>query len=135
MALQVKQTSGSCSMTIFCLSAILDRQGLMVAAPVDLRTFSPQALEGFRSTIKKKKNPKIVVMSPSVFTEYTNQKEVIWQQYRLCLAIAEFPVLGGKHVLILGPKSGKIWWLEKVHYLQKKSITSNGPSFVAKKPS
>ena len=40
------------------LSDILDRQGLMVAAPVDLRrnkadSFSPQALQGFWSKIKK----------------------------------------------------------------------------------
>ena len=53
------------------LSAILDRQGLMVAAPIDLRTkkaesFSPQALQGCWSKIKRK-NPKIVVMSPTVF--------------------------------------------------------------------
>ena len=44
------------------LNAILNRQGLMVAAPVDLRTkkaegFSPQALQGFWSKIKTK-NPK-----------------------------------------------------------------------------
>ena len=67
-----------------CFSAILDRQGLLVAAPVDLSTkkaesFSPQALQGFWSKIKMK-NPKIVVMLPTVFTKYTNQKEVIWQQ-------------------------------------------------------
>ena len=96
----------------------------MVTAPVDLRTkkaesFSPQALQGFWSKMKIK-NPKIVVMSPTVFTKYTNQKEVIWQQYRLCLAVAEYQVLGGKHLLILGPESGKIWWLQKVQYLQKK---------------
>ena len=41
------------------LSAILDRQGLWVAAPVDLRTkktesFSPQLLHGFWSKLKKK---------------------------------------------------------------------------------
>ena len=39
------------------LSAILDRQGLLVAAPVDLRTkktesFSPQLLQGFWSKLK-----------------------------------------------------------------------------------
>ena len=54
----------------FHLSAILDRQELLVAAP-DLRTkkaesFSPQALQGFWSKIKLK-NPKMVVMSPTVF--------------------------------------------------------------------
>ena len=50
----------------FYLSALLDRQGLVNADPVDLRTkkaesFTPQALQGFWSKIKIK-NPKIVVM-------------------------------------------------------------------------
>ena len=36
------------------------------------------------------------------------------------MAVAEYQGLGGKHVLILGPESGKIWWLKKVQYLQKK---------------
>ena len=57
-----------------CLSAILDRQGLSVAAPVDLGTkktesFSPQLLKGFWAKLKKKKNPKIVVMYPTVTTK------------------------------------------------------------------
>ena len=30
------------------------------------------------------------------------------------------PNLGGKHFLILGPETGRIWWLKKVQYLQKK---------------
>ena len=43
------------------LSAILNRQGLMVAVPVDLRTkkaegFSPQALQGFWSKIQNKES-------------------------------------------------------------------------------
>ena len=55
------------------LSAILDRQGLPMAAPVDLRTkktesFSPQLLQGFWSKIKKN-NPKIDVMYPTVTTK------------------------------------------------------------------
>ena len=49
------------------------------------------------------------------------QKEVVWQQYHLCLAVAEHQILGGKHFLILGPESGKIWWLKKAQYFQKKS--------------
>ena len=41
------------------LSTILDRQGLLVAAPVDLKTkkaecFSPQATQGILSKIKKR---------------------------------------------------------------------------------
>ena len=61
-----------------CLIAIHNRQGLMVAAPVDIRTkkaehFSLQAMQGFWSKMKVK-NPKIVVMSPIVFTKYNDQK-------------------------------------------------------------
>ena len=106
------------------LSAILDRQELMVAAPVDLRTkraegLSPQALQGFWSRIKMK-NPKIVVMSPTVTTKNSEQKEVIWQQYRLCLAVAEYQILDGKIFLLSGPESENIWWLKKMQYLLKK---------------
>ena len=55
------------------LSAILDQQGLQVAAPINLGTkkaesFSPQLLQGFWHKLKKN-NPKIVVMSPTVETE------------------------------------------------------------------
>ena len=90
------------------LSVILDRQELMVAAPVDLRTkkaesFSPQALQGSWSKMKIK-NPKVVVTSPTVLTKYTKQKEAIWQQYRLCLAIVEYQNLVCEHFLILGPE-------------------------------
>ena len=46
-------------------------------------------------------------------------REVIWQQYRLCLAVAEDQSPGGEHVLIPGPESGKIWWLVKIQHLQK----------------
>ena len=88
------------------LSAILDRQGLSVAAPVDLATknvesFSPQLLQGFWSKLKEK-NPEMVVMSPTVTTKNSKQKEVIWQRYRLCLAVAEYQILGGEHFLIFG---------------------------------
>ena len=120
------------------LSAILDRQGLLVAAPMDLRTkkaesFSPQLFQGCWSKLKKK-NPKIDVMSPTVSTKRFKQKKVVWQQYHSCLAGAEHQILGGKHFLILGPESGKIWWLKKF-YNSRKSATANGPSCVASNPS
>ena len=61
------------------LSAILDRQGLSVAAPVDLRTqytesLSPELLQGFWSKLKEK-NPKIVVMSPTTTSIRTPNKK------------------------------------------------------------
>ena len=38
-----------------------------------------------------------------------------------------------KTLPILGPESGKIWWLKRVQYLQKK-FTANGPSCVERNP-
>ena len=52
-------------------------------------------------------------MSPTVTTKSFKRKEVAWRQYHLCLAVAEHQIFDGKHFLILGPESGKIWWLKK----------------------
>ena len=106
------------------LSAILDQQGLQVAAPIDLRTkkaesFSPQLIQGFWQKLKKK-NPKIVVMSPTFETKSCRSKEVVWQQFHLCMDVAEYQILGGKHFLFLGPESGKIWWFKTLQYFQKR---------------
>ena len=83
------------------LSAILDRQGLQVAAPIGLRTkmaecFSPQLIQGFWQKLKKK-NSKIVVMSPTFETRDFKKEEMVWQQYHLCVDVAEHQILGGKH--------------------------------------
>ena len=95
---------GSCSDNSY-LSAIIDRQGLLAAAPVHLRTkkaesFSPQLLQGFWPKLMKN-NPEIVVMSPTFTTKNFKQKDVIWQQYRLCLAIGSVSNPGDKHFLFL----------------------------------
>ena len=99
----------SCSQTSLILSASLDRQGLSVAVPVDLgknsKSFSPQLLQAFWSKLKDK-NPKNVVMSPTVTAQNSKQKEVIWQQYRLCLAAAECQICD-KHFLIFGTRFRK----------------------------
>ena len=39
---------------------------------------------------------------------------------KIHMGVAEHQILGGKHFLILGPESGKIRWLKKIQYLQKK---------------
>ena len=67
---------------------------------------------GFWSKLEKK-NPKIVIMSQTVTTKRSKQKEVMWQQYRSCLTAAESQILGGKHFLTLGPESGTILVVEK----------------------
>ena len=105
------------------LSAILDRQRRQVAASIDLRTkkaesFSPQLIQGFQQKLKKK-NPKIVVMS-RLSRRKTKKDEMVWQQYHVCIDVAEHKILGGKHFLTLGPESGKIWWLKKVEHSERK---------------
>ena len=106
---------------LFCdnsyLSAILDRQRLLVAAPVDLRTkktesFSPQRLKGFWAKLKIK-NTNIVVTYPTVTTKNSkknSQKATVLS----VLGRSRIPKsLVGKHLLTLGPESGKIWWMKK----------------------
>ena len=93
------------------LSAILDQQELQVAAPIDLGTkkaesFSPLLLQNFWFNLKKK-NPKIVVRSPTVETKSFKKKELICQQYHFRVSVAEHQILGGKHFLIWGPESRK----------------------------
>ena len=61
------------------LSAVLDRQGLQVAAPADLRNkkiehFSPLLLQSFWSRLKEK-NPKIVVIFPTHVTKTLNKRK------------------------------------------------------------
>ena len=53
-------------------------------------------------------------------TKSFKKKEEVWQPYHMCMDVAEHKILGGKHFLILGPESGKIWWLKKVQYSRKK---------------
>ena len=69
----------------------------------DERSCLPQLLQGFWYKLKKK-NAKIVVMSPTVAMKSYKQQEVISQQYHLRLAVAEHQILGGQHFLFVGQK-------------------------------
>ena len=115
------------------LSAILDRQELLVATPKDLRTkkaeqFTPQYCRAFGTNSRK--NPKIVVMSPIVATKSYKQQEVIWQQYHVCLAVAEHQILGGKHFLI--PRKNLV---VEEGTIPEKNTTTNGLSCTENTPS
>ena len=102
---------GNCSLTIlFFLSAMLDRQGLSVAVQVDRKnqnseSFSPQLCQGFWSKLKDE-IPKIVVVSPTVTAKNSKQKEAMWQQCRLCLALAEYQICGVGLSCVEGHPSG-----------------------------
>ena len=92
------------------LSAILDRQGLQVTAPVDLRTkkagnFTPLLLQGLFVQAEEKSQDRCDV-SDCCYEEH-KQQEVIWQQYHLCLAVAGRQIFGGKHFLILVTRNRK----------------------------
>ena len=77
---EVTQILGSRSLIILIwVLPFLDRQGLVVAAPVDLRTqnsesFSPQLLLGFWAKLKEN-NLQIVVMSPTITSRNSIQKK------------------------------------------------------------
>ena len=149
----VLSMSGSYFSDSSSLSAILDRQGLLVAAPVDLRrkkaeSFFATAVARLLFKLKKKK-PKNVVMSPTLATKSHKQREVLWQQYHLCLAAAAHHILGGKHFLISGGTASNLsrkalpyfgTWVRKDSVVEKystskTSTTANGPSHVQGNPS
>ena len=102
------------------LSAILDRQGPPVPVPVDRKknseSFSPQLFQGCGSKLKDK-IPKIVVLCPTVTTKNSKQKEVIWEQYRLCLAVAEYQICCVGLSCVEGRPSGSfiIWAVYFTH--------------------
>ena len=113
------------SLTILIWALSLDRQGLLVAAPVNLRTKKNRklltiAIAGLLSNLKEK-NPKIVVIAPTVTTQNSQQKEVIWQQCCLCLSVAGYQILGGVHIFSRWDQNQErfgVW--KKVQHLQKK---------------
>ena len=92
------------------LSAVFDRQGLLVAAKIDLGKKKARHSCHKASGTSSRKNPKIVVMSPIVETQSFKKKEVVWQQYHLCMDVAEHQII----------ESRKNEWLKKVQYLKKK---------------
>ena len=72
-----------------CLSAILERQGLLVAAPTDLRmkkadNFAPQLLQGFWLELKKKSQDRCDV--PNCHYAKPQQKEVALPTFCACLS-------------------------------------------------
>ena len=71
-----------------------------------------------------------------VFTDYTNQKEVIWQQYRLCLTIAEHQILGGKaeNTFLFWDQSQERFGGWKRYNTFRRSTIANGPSCEASNP-
>ena len=85
------------------LRAVLDRQGLMVAAPADLRirkadSFSLQILQGFWPRIKRK-NPKNISDVTNCMQEIHKSERSDMATVPTVLAKAEYQILDGKHVL------------------------------------
>ena len=56
---------------------------------------------------------------PRLTAKNSKQKDLMWQQYRLSLAVAAHQILGVKHFLSLGTESGRMWWWRMVQYLKK----------------
>ena len=119
------------------LSAILDRQGLPVAAPVDLRTKNTEMLLTTAiAGLLVKAQEKEFVMYPTVTAKNSKQKRGYMATVLSVLGRSRIPKsLVGEHLLTLGPESGKIWWLKKGNNTFRKSITANGLSCVERNPS
>ena len=139
LLVDVKEMFGSCSLTINSfVSAILDRQGLLVATPVDLRTkkaesVSPQLLQGFWSKLKRK-NPEVVVLSPTVTTKTLSKKKSHgnstvcawpWQSSK-SLAVSIFIKFWDQNQEGFGGR--------KSYDTFRRSTTADGPSCVARDP-
>ena len=58
----------------------------------------------------------------------SKKEEMVWQQYRLCIDVADHQILGGKHFLVLGPESGKTWMVEKGAISSEKSTIAQPAS-------
>ena len=67
-------------------------------------------------------------MSPSVTTKNSKQKDVTWQKYLLCMALAEYQILRGTHVLIWETESGKDLVAEKSTIPSENKSLSMDPS-------
>ena len=102
-----------------CLTAIVNRQGLQVATLIDLRTkkaesVSPQLIQGFWQKLMRN-SPKIVVMSPTFETKDNKKGRSGMGKSTICvLTWQSIKFLAENTSLLLGPESGKIWWLKRV---------------------
>ena len=98
--------SGSCSLTVLIWVLFLTDKDLWLqpqwtSEPRRLRASHHSYCMAFGQS-SRKRIPKIVVMSTTVTAQNQKQKTVKRQRYRLCLALAEYQILGGKHFLICG---------------------------------
>ena len=95
------------------LSANLDRQGLLVAAPIDT------AVAGILVETQERESQDRCDVTHCYYEKFLAERSGM-ATVPIVFGRGRASILGGKHFLILGPESGKIWWLTMVQYLQKK---------------
>ena len=116
------------------LSAILDRQGLLVAAPVDLRTkkaenFTSQLLQGFWYKLKSK-NPKVVVMS--LLLRRATSKTKLFGNTSICVWPWQNTKSLAENTSLLWDQNQKEFDGWKRYNIFRKSTIVNGPSSAEK---
>ena len=126
---------------LFCdnsyLSAILDRQGLQVAVPVNLRNmkmehFSPQLLQGFWSKLKVK--PRLLRCPRLLLPKFqTKGSHMATRPFMLGRSSASNP--RRKTLSSLGTRIKKDVVAEKGYMTFRKGTTANGHSCEARNPS
>ena len=122
------------------LSAILDRQGLQVTAPVDLRTkkaeiFTPQLLQGLLVQAEEKESQDRCDVSECCYEEPQATRSYFRNNTICAWPWQNTKSLSENTSLFWWTETGRIWWLKKVQHLPKKSTAANGPSCEAINPS
>ena len=116
--------SGSCFLTILTwVLALIDEDSWLQSQLTFTESFSPKLLLTFGQS-SKKRNPRLL-WCPQLSLP---------KQYSLCLTVAEYQILYYKHFLIMGPESGKIWWLKRYNVFRR-DIIVNGSFCVEGNPS
>ena len=116
------------------LGAGLDWWGLLVAVPVSWPSQKAFHQNSYWLLVKaQRKETQDCCDVPNYHFQKLQTKEVIWRQYNLCLAVTEYQILCDEYFLIMGPESGKIWWLKRYNVFRR-DITVNGPFYVEGNP-
>ena len=86
-------------------------------------------------TSSRKRIPKIAVISPTAETKSFKKGRSGVANSTACVPdVAEHPMLGGKHFLLLGQRSRKDLVAEKGATFPEKSTIANGPLLRGEKP-
>ena len=112
---KAKQTSGNCSLTILIgVPFLIDNDSWLQRQEIWEQRRLKASHHNHCKAFGQRSKERILKQfwCPQRFLPNTvTEKRVRRQQYRLCLAVAEHQILGGKKILMWVTESRMIWWL------------------------